>query len=185
MTLLKNIFSIIKYIFLGLLELLPITILIAVTIELIMTMPKKIMELIFCAIAIIALIILVPLFKKYENNTKKRKEQIKENDKVILEEFLKKEYTTFISTKQEEYKLNDDDYLYIYDEIEQIEGLCFTLLSADATTQEKKEVLNKEFDKLIVSKNIKELNDIYEEAKEIKKIVYKYYDASGNWKIKD
>ena len=86
---------------------------------------------------------------------------------------------------KKEYKLNDDDYLYIYDEIEQIEGLCFTLLSADATTQEKKEVLNKEFDKLIVSKNIKELNDIYEEAKEIKKIVYKYYDAKGNWKMKE
>ena len=31
----------------------------------------------------------------------------------------------------------DDNYLYIYDEIEQIEGLCFTLLSANATTQEK------------------------------------------------
>ena len=181
----KTIISVIKSILQGLLDLLPIIILLSAIITPLLMLPDKILELIIWLIVLLALIILIPVFKKYENNTKKRKQQIKENDRVIIENFLKKEYTTFISTKKEEYDLNNDDYLYIYDEIEQVEGLCFALLSAQATTQEKKYVLSKEFDKLIISINIKELNKIYEESKEIKKIIYKYYNADGKWKIKE
>ena len=63
----KTIISVIKSFLQGLLDLLPIIILLSAIITPLLMLPDKILELIIWLIVLIALIILIPVFKKYEN----------------------------------------------------------------------------------------------------------------------
>ena len=95
------------------------------------------------------------------------------------------DYSETSVKESEKYNKEEIDYWYIHDEIELVDSFCRCLLSGEKSIEyEKEDVLDKYFNNFIESLNIKELNKIYEESKEIKKIIYKYYDTKGNWKIK-
>ena len=147
-----------------------------------MLLSDDISNMIDITIGIILFLIFAITLIVNKGNNKKRKKQLIEKDKTILENFVKQEYPEIILKK---YNKEEIDYWYIHDEIELVDSFCRCLLSGEKSIEyEKEDVLDKYFNNFIESLNIKELNKIYEESKEIKKIIYKYYDTKGNWKIK-
>ena len=147
-----------------------------------MLLSDDISNMIDITIGIILFLIFAITLIVNKGNNKKRKKQLIEKDKTILENFVKQEYPEIILKK---YNKEEIDYWYIHDEIELVDSFCRCLLSGEKSIEyEKEDVLDKYFNNFIESLNIKELNKIYEESKEIKKIIYKYYDTKGKWKIK-
>lgn len=147
-----------------------------------MLLSDDISNMIDITIGIILFLIFAITLIVNKGNNKKRKKQLIEKDKTILENFVKQEYPEIILKK---YNKEEIDYWYIHDEIELVDSFCRCLLSGEKSIEyEKEDVLDKYFNNFIESLNIKELNKIYEESKEIKRIIYKYYDTKGNWKIK-
>ena len=131
-----------------------------------MLLSDDISNMIDITIGIILFLIFAITLIVNKGNNKKRKKQLIEKDKTILENFVKQEYPEIILKK---YNKEEIDYWYIHDEIELVDSFCRCLLSGEESIEyEKEDVLDKYFNNFIESLNIKELNKIYEESKEIK-----------------
>ena len=114
---------------------------------------------------------------------RKNNKFIKLEDKKLLEDFIDKDYMNIISNNRENYNITDDDYWYFEETVEDIDSLCRNLLEGNKKIYiTKEEVLDKDFQNFIKTLNNDKIMNIFNELKQIKKIIFKYYDNDGNLK---
>ena len=115
------------------------------------------------------------------NKKMKSNKSLDTKDKEQLEYFINKDYSQIIHNNKDSYKIEDLDFYYLDDIVEDFHDICCTILmSQKKLYRTKEEVLEKEFINMVKKLNNKEINDIYKEMQKVKKIAFKYYDEEGN-----
>ena len=115
------------------------------------------------------------------NKKMKSNKSLEPKDKEQLEYFINKDYSQIIHNNKDSYKIEDLDFYYLDDIVEDFHDICCTILmSQKKLYRTKEEVLEKEFIDMVKKLNNKEINDIYREMQKVKKIAFKYYDEEGN-----
>lgn len=149
---------------------------------------KYIIETLFSIILAIGITIgsvLLSLFTSQIIIDKKMKSNkfLEKIDKEQLEHFINQNYLEVISKNRENYKIEnsgDLDYYYLEDIVADIDSICRCILMSDKKiNRTKEETLDKEFINFVKKINNKEINNIYKEMQNIKKIAFKYYDENG------
>ena len=126
------------------------------------------------------LILLLPVILYYISikiTLIRHKKMIDEKDYQIVKEFAKKKYH---DTKT---ILELNDYYSMYDELATMYELAREFGTVNILCETKNNILSREIEEHIKELKSEEVTKIYEEAKQVKEIIYKYYTNSGVWKI--
>ena len=119
------------------------------------------------------------------NKKMKSNKSLEPKDKEQLEYYINKDYSQIIHNNKDSYKIEDLDFYYLDDIVEDVYDICHIILIGQKKLyRTKEEVLEKEFVDTIKKINNKELNEIYKEMQKVKKIAFKYYDEEGNLIVK-
>lgn len=155
-----------------------------------LTFIKEILVIVLAAVIILGTIVgstLLGLFiaEIITNKKMKSNKSLEPKDKEQLEHYINKDYSQIIHNNKDSYKIEDLDFYYLDDIVEDFYDICHIILIGQKKLyRTKEEVLEKEFIDMIKKINNKELNEIYKEMQKVKKIAFKYYDEEGNLIVK-